>query len=252
MPDAVDAVHPTNIQWWWDGLPAHRITVLNDPAGQIFDVEGGNVNPDADARSMLQRTMAGKWSVGYCNKDWLGAFTNALAALELRWLDALLWPTPGPYLWAAAPGTTPGTIPAWCPVRPIMVQDRWLDTIDLSTVYGPYPGRVGGYIDGPVSQWPQPAWQRFTLIPDLPAPPFPFPMPGPQPPGDDEMATYVAVATGEMPQGQTPIIAKGDVYLVTEGRKYGLYLGDDQTVLEKRFGPAVPLSSWLLQKMPGD
>lgn len=168
MPDAVDAVYPVNIDAAWDGLPVHRITVLNDPTGQVFDVESGNVNPDADARSILQRTMAGKWSAGYTNKDWLGRFTNALAAVELRWLDASLWPQPGPYLWAAAPGTPPGTIPAWCPVRPIMVQDRWLRSIDLSTVYGPYPGRVGGYIDGPRSIWPAAAWGRFTLIPDLP------------------------------------------------------------------------------------
>lgn len=178
MPDAIDAVDPDNIGAEWDGLPVIRATVLADDTAQLFDSEAGNIGVDAVARAMLRRQMAGRWSVGYTNGDSCPTLTRAMAAIELRWLDATLWPQPGPYLHAAAPGQPPGTVPAWCPVNPVAVQDRWVGGLyDLSTVYGKYPARVLGYIDGRRSIWPAPAWQRFRLIPDSGPPPPPPPPP---------------------------------------------------------------------------
>lgn len=111
------------------------------------------------------------------------------------------------------------------------------------------PTGVEHVIPGTVAtQWGWFSTYDVSLLEVNPYIPHPKPAPLPQ---TQEITMFVAVATGEMPAGQKTTIAAGDVYLVTEGRKYGLYEGADQTSLEAKLGPAVPVSSWLLQAMPG-
>lgn len=227
MTDAIDAVDPDNIGPEWDGLPIIRATVLADPAGQLFDSESGNAGVDTVARAILLRQQQQKWSVGYTNEDNEPALSRAFAALELRWLGVEQWPTPGPYLHAAAPTTAPGTVPAWCPVAPVAVQDRWVGgAYDLSTIYGAYPARVLGYIDGPVSRWPAAAWERFQLIPDSspPPPPPPTPAPVPQPSG------RIDVQFQQVQQGSTGYPVRSMQALVN-------YYGAKGLVADGVFGP---------------
>lgn len=132
-------------QWPPEAVTALRtrivvnITVLADPAWEMFDSETGNAGVDSVARAVKARLSKGLWSGVYVNEDLHQAQTDALLAQGVQWTDAKEWPAPGCYLWAAAPGTTPGITPLWCPVPPIAVQDRWMGDHDVSTCYGSFP-----------------------------------------------------------------------------------------------------------------
>ena len=170
--DQIDAVNPANIPAAYDGQPAARITVVADQHAQIFDVsDTGNASPAAAASSVAARYARGAWSVCYINQSGEQAMTDALRQdAGMVWTDARYWPMRGAYLWCADPS---GNIAAgrWTPpVAPVAVQDRYHGTYDLSTVSGPYSGRVAGYIDGPQSAWPPGAWARFAAIPDVGSP----------------------------------------------------------------------------------
>lgn len=195
LAQCVDSTNPDNIAQGLDGLPALRITVLADVGGQVFDSEALNAGVAAVARACRLRVSAYTWAVIYVNQDRCQAQTDALRAEGVYWADLAQWPQPGIYLWAAAPRTPPGTVPDWCPVHPVMVQDRWLGTVDISTVFGSFPARAAGYIDGPNSQWPTEAWARFTLIPDSG-----IPDPGPVGPTDTsevDVILYRKTSDGE-------------------------------------------------------
>jgi Putative peptidoglycan binding domain len=114
---------------------AVNITVLADETWEVFDAETGNAGNELVATAVANRYQDRKWSWVYSNLDNLPDLTAQLKRKGLVWADAQYWPARGVYLWAAAPGTTPGTVPAWCPVRPAAVQDRWSPGYDLSTVY---------------------------------------------------------------------------------------------------------------------
>lgn len=118
------------------GRPVLRVTVLADDHVLAFDSEPGNAGVDAVAVAVRLRANRGEPSVVYTDHANMNGLTEALGLKSLRWLPASSWPAAGPYLWAAAPGTTPGQVPPWCPVRPVAVQDRWDQTYDLSTLYG--------------------------------------------------------------------------------------------------------------------
>jgi peptidoglycan hydrolase-like protein with peptidoglycan-binding domain len=142
-----------------------RITVTADPAHELFDSETGNAGTDAVAQAVDARREQGRWSVVYTNAANLAGLQSSLNAKSLRWAEAGAWPAPGVYLWAAAPGTPPGTIPSWCPVSPVAVQDRWEQTFDVSSCYGHFP----------VSPAPAPG-----PAPVVHPPPAPAPAPAPQ------------------------------------------------------------------------
>jgi peptidoglycan hydrolase-like protein with peptidoglycan-binding domain len=142
----------------------YRITVLADPAFPIFDSETGNAGTDRVAQGVAQRLEARQWSVIYTNQANLGGLEGSLRTKGLRFSDGQAWPAPAVYLWAAAPGTTPGHIPGWCPVYPVAVQDRWETDWDISSCYGAFPS--------PAAPHPGPA----------PPPVSPGPAPGPPPP----------------------------------------------------------------------
>lgn len=203
MGDMYDAVDPANIPAECDGHPALRITVLANPAGEAFDFETGNAGADAVALACRNRVNNGQWCVGYVNESNHGQLGAALVARALPWSPASEWPKAGVYMWAAAPGTTPGEVPAWCGTEPIAVQDRAEGSVDISTTFGAFDAQAAGYIDGPLSRWPAEAWARFTTLPDVlvapepggaptgpvpdihapPPPPMTPPAPAPQPAG---------------------------------------------------------------------
>lgn len=168
----IDAVNPDNIGAGWDGLPALRTTVAADPEGECFDYEGGNADAGSVARAMRLRVNDGKWCLGYVNETMFPTLDNAMRTNGLGWYPADLWPEPGVYLFCADPSANVAAGRWKVPVRPIAVQDRYFGTYDLSTVEDIFPAKVLGYIDGPVSKWPDAAWQRFTRIT---APPSPLP-----------------------------------------------------------------------------
>jgi hypothetical protein len=112
-----------------------NLTVLADERYEAFDAETGNAGNAAVATAVANRLQDGKWSWAYSNAENLPDLTRNLKAKGLGWTDIQFWPKPAVYLWAAAPGTPPGSIPGWCPVRPAAVQDRWTPGYDLSTVY---------------------------------------------------------------------------------------------------------------------
>lgn len=171
VADQIDAVDPANIAAEWDGLPAARVTVFANLAGQVFDVsDTGNAPPATVAAAVRQRLLAGKWSVLYINESGQAGMSDALHSQGVAWTDAAFWPEPGAYIGAADPS---GLIAsgAWRPpVDPVFVQDRYLGTFDLSRTAGPWAARVLGYMDGPNSTWPADAWARFREIPDTAAP----------------------------------------------------------------------------------
>lgn len=156
MTDMADSIHPDAIPadagavagyidgakypWPADawatfaGRPVLRVSVLADPEAEAFDSEPGNAGVAEVATAVAVRVSRSKPSVVYTDETNLASLTAALAAKGTRWLPASSWPEPGPYLWAAAPGTTPGDVPTWCPVEPVAVQDRWESTYDLSTL----------------------------------------------------------------------------------------------------------------------
>lgn len=181
MGDMVDSVNPANIGPEHNGELAARITVLADPAGEVFDLESGNAGADRCARAIAARFRAGHFSTFYVNESTEAAAVESVAAAGVPLLGVEVWPAPGCYLWPSDPS---GNIAAgrWRPpVAPVAVQDRFLGPVDLSTTFGSWPFGVAGYIDGPVSQWPAAAWARFAT----------FTQPIPPAPGteDDDMIT---------------------------------------------------------------
>lgn len=164
MTDCYDAVNPNNLPAFLDGAPALRITVLASPDGEAFDVEQGNAGPTPVAGACHDRYVKGLWSMVYTNEDGHQAVTDALAVLGLGWTPAVEWPKPGVYLWAADWDIPTGQVPSWCPVAPLMVQNRHPGPFDVSWVNGAITCRVAGYIDGAESTWPAAAWSRFAAI----------------------------------------------------------------------------------------
>lgn len=136
---------------------ALNITVLANEAWDTFDSETGNAGVEPVATAIANRFQARKWSVAYSNASNLPGLAAALKGKGIHWTDAQFFPEPGCYLWAAAPGIQPGTLPAWCPVSPIAVQDRWEGGFDISTVYTPH------------------LWQPPAPVPVPPPPPPPVP-----------------------------------------------------------------------------
>jgi peptidoglycan hydrolase-like protein with peptidoglycan-binding domain len=119
-----------------------RITVTADPQHELFDSEMGNAGTDRVAEAVAGRLDAGHWSVIYTNGANLAGLQASMTRKGLRWSEAGAWPARGVYLWAAAPGTPPGTVPPWCPVAPVAVQDRWEQDFDVSSCYGHFPVAV--------------------------------------------------------------------------------------------------------------
>lgn len=124
------------------GRVAGHITVLADERYAIFDSEKGNAGTEAVAAAVANRLGAKRESTCYTNEENLPALTKALQGKGIHWTDAQFWPEPGCYLWAAAPGTTPGSSPSWCPVSPVAVQDRWVGPYDLSTTFQGWPASI--------------------------------------------------------------------------------------------------------------
>jgi hypothetical protein len=119
------------------------ITVLADERYAIFDSEAGDAGTDAVATAVADRFQARAESTVYSNASNLPGLSQSLRRKGLHWTDAQFWPEPGCYLWAAAPGITPGTVPSWCPVSPVAVQDRWLPGYNLSTTRTNWPATTG-------------------------------------------------------------------------------------------------------------
>jgi Putative peptidoglycan binding domain len=141
FPDPVACYRDGSIsRWSAQGLTelakriALNITVLADERWEAFDAETGNAGNAAVATAVANRRQDGKWSWCYTDGDNCPDLGANLRAKGMAWSDASLWPRPGAYLWAAAPGQPPGTLPAWCPVRPVAVQDRHGPGYDISTV----------------------------------------------------------------------------------------------------------------------
>lgn len=111
------------------------ITVLADEAWEVFDSEAGDAGTDAVATAIANRLQDGKWSWAYTNGANCPGLTASFRRKSIGWTDRSFWPRPGVYLWAASPGITPGSAPAWCPVGPVAVQDRWMGRYDISTLY---------------------------------------------------------------------------------------------------------------------
>ena len=184
MGQMLDSANPANIPADLDGMPALRITVLANPAGQCFDYETGNAGASSVAAGCRSRADAGKWSVVYTDWDHIQAVTDALHLAGLGWSEASAWPAVGVYLWAADPSGNIARGTWRPPVTPLAVQGGQQNGCDVSVTADRFPARVAGYIDGPVSQWPGSAWDRFTAIPDTPtgtqpsqpSPPAPPPM----------------------------------------------------------------------------
>lgn len=184
MGNMYDAVDPGNLPAQLDGQQALHITVQANPGSECFDIEQGNASGFSVGGSIKARYDRGLWSIAYISEDFLSTLRALVENNQLPLLPADSWPAPGCYLWAATGGATPGTIPPWCPVTPIAVQDRYQGVYDVSTTFGRFPAAVAGYDDGPVSVWPAAAWNRFTPISATePAPtPQPVPPPAPVPP----------------------------------------------------------------------
>jgi Putative peptidoglycan binding domain len=141
LPDPVACYRDGPVsQWSAQGVAelakriAVNITVLADERWEAFDAETGNASNAEVATAVANRTQDGRWSWCYTDGDNCPNLTANLRAKGLAWSDASLWPHPGAYLWAAAPGQPPGTLPTWCPVRPVAVQDRRGPGYDISTV----------------------------------------------------------------------------------------------------------------------
>jgi peptidoglycan hydrolase-like protein with peptidoglycan-binding domain len=121
------------------GRVAGLITVLADERWPMLDSEAGNAGVDAVATAVANRLQDRLPSTVYTNADNCPGLGRALAGKGVHWTDAQFWPEPGCYLWAASPGTEPGTLPAWCPVTPVAVQDRWMGAYDVSTTFHGWP-----------------------------------------------------------------------------------------------------------------
>lgn len=179
MGRMVDAVNPANIPAEYNGKMATTITVLADPTGQCFDIEAGNATGVSAAAAIAARVKAGKWAVAYVNESLFELVTYDLSTVGLDWADAVRWPLPGVYLWAADPS---GNIAAghWVPgFTPLAIQDTYSGLTDMSTTSVRFPAEVAGYLDGRVSAWPADAWSRFQVLSSVN--PSPDPAPGSTP-----------------------------------------------------------------------
>jgi len=143
---------------------AGHITVLADGHYEIFAAEAGNAGNDAVATAVAERFGAREPSTVYTNQDNCAGLTQALRGKGLHWTDAQFWPEPGVYLWAAAPGTPPGTLPAWCPVSPVAVQDRWLGGYDISTAFYHWPFRSAPAPPPPPGPPPAPPAEKGITV----------------------------------------------------------------------------------------
>jgi hypothetical protein len=164
------------------GRIAGSITVLADETYSIFDAEAGDAGNPAVATAVADRFQAREVSTAYTNTDNCPDLTRALRTKGLFWTDSQFWPEPGCYLWAAAPGITPGRIPPWCPVSPVAVQDRWLGSYNLSTTFH--------------------GWPAVKAPPPLPPPPSP---------GEDDMFVMI-----RDPQGHVATFNGRDWWPVTD------------------------------------
>lgn len=208
MGDMLDATNPANIPADRNGSPAAKITVLANVHGQMFDVEGGNAPAAQVAGAVADRTKASAWSAVYCGWSNWDATNAAIRGAGETWRDASEWPAPGPYIWAADPSGNLHT-GAWkLPVQPVAVQVSDNGTTDTSVTYGRFPARVAGYIDGPVSRWPDAAWQRFSAIADAPNLPVPDPTPEPTPAPDPNQPPVYGPPTGDV-KVQLPLLEQG-------------------------------------------
>src|SRR5215469_2369238 len=186
---------PSNIGPEWDGGLAMTITVLANPTGQAFDVESGNATGVRVAPAIRDRFTVGMWSVAYVNESLCDALSLDLADMGLSWTDPGRWPNPGVYLWAADPS---GNIAGgrWQPpVAPLLIQDRYLGSIDLSRCASGFTGTVAGYMDGAISTWPAAQWARFRRLPDRAPAPTPQPKPPAPPAPTPEVAPLYFVQT---------------------------------------------------------
>jgi hypothetical protein len=165
-----------------------NITVLADERWEAFDAETGNAGNAAVATAVADRLQDGKWSWVYTNADNLPDMTRQLRSKGVAWTDAGFFPKPGVYLWAAAPGTTPGSTPSWCPVRPAAVQDRWEGGYDISTVNVDF----GAPAPPPVPSPPPPP-PPHVPAPPPPPPPAPHPAPPipPAPPAESRITVQL-------------------------------------------------------------
>jgi hypothetical protein len=149
-----------------------KITVLANPAHEIFDHEAGNVGPARIAEAIAARLAQGKWSIVYSNGSELPTVQHALQQHGIQFSGGEMWPSVGVYLWCAHPGTTPGHIPPWAPVHPVAVQDRWEKDWDISTVYGNFPNPTtipaAGHPPVPQTPAPPPAPTQRTCTVNLP------------------------------------------------------------------------------------
>lgn len=190
-------------QWSPEGVTALRdrifwnITVLADPNWEVFDYETGNAGADSVATSVAKRFTANQFSVVYVNEAQHQDISQALSVKGIHWTDRRFYPAPGCYLWAAAPGTTPGQSPPWCPVPPVAVQDRWLVNHDASTLFVP------------------------TVIPPPPPPTPPPPPPTPTPPEvkiNVQLLQLQEGATGDAVRALQIILnGRGGYALATDG-----------------------------------
>lgn len=179
-----DAVNPDNIGPEFDGGLAVAITVLADPAGQVFDVEGGNAPADQVAAAIAARVGQGMWVIGYVNETTFHELTAAMGPKGLSWTEPEHFPAPGVYLWAADPDSLIAKGQWQTPANPLAIQHIYAGTYDDSWTHAAFPATVAGYMDGAKSQWPAEAWARFRRLPDKegdPVPPAPSPVPAPTP-----------------------------------------------------------------------
>lgn len=145
IPTDVDAVagyidgakYPWPAEAWphFAGKHVLRVSVLANPDAMGFDSEPQNAGVDEVATAVAIRVGRGAPSVVYTNHAGLAPLQAALNAKSVTLYPVGSWPSPGAYLWAADPTIQPGQVPAWCPVHPVAVQDRWEKTYDLSTLY---------------------------------------------------------------------------------------------------------------------
>lgn len=210
MGSQVDAVNPANIPAELDGKVAARCSVLAAPGADVYDLETGNAPAAEVATAVAGNIGAGRACVIYVNQSTQQDALHALAVKELRFSSSAAWPAAGVYLAAADPDVTPGEIPAWCAAPPVFVQDQFLSDHDISTTFGAYQAEVLGYIDGPESEWPAAAWERFApMWPDTAAHPT-EPVPPVEPSGGNvNLPTLSPGATGGYVKGVQRLV--GDV-----------------------------------------
>jgi hypothetical protein len=202
------------------------ITVAADERFEVFDSEQGDAGTEQVATAVANRLQDKKWSWAYSNGANLPGLLQALRRKSVSLVGREVWPKPGVYLWAAAPGTRPGTVPSWCPVSPVAVQDRWEGPFDVSTLY----------VD-----------LNYTP-PGVPAPPKP---PVPPKPSLKEGGMRIAVATSASTSPPQLVVKPGEHYLVFDnGMRYIIENPADVTAWVASLGPVVPLTGSFLANIP--